>query len=186
MQTVNVIGTKGGVGSTVVATALALELAKSSGRGSVGVIGYQQDDLCAAFGCGTKTDQLTPDIAYGHGVDITVVDYGTGNLENLQPGFTVLVTRGCYLALRRVVKGDRKIPTPDLVVLIAEPGRALERGEVGKVLEASNLVTIPWDADIARAVDAGVLTARMPHKLALPVANIVRDSGLLRRTQPVG
>jgi MinD-like ATPase involved in chromosome partitioning or flagellar assembly len=97
-----------------------------------------------------------------------VVDCGT-----LGPGSAVvpvaaaapaslLVTRPCYLALRRAVAAPLR---PTGVVLVDEPGRALDRGDVEAVVGAPVTATVALDAGVARAVDAGLLASRLPRGL---------------------
>lgn len=74
---------------------------------------------------------------------------------------TVLVTRACYLALRAARRG----PDPDHVVMIAEPGRALRSRDVEASVGVSVGPVVSWDPAVARAVDAGLLTARIPRSL---------------------
>jgi hypothetical protein len=74
----------------------------------------------------------------------------------------VLVTRACYLALRRVALGRLRI---DEVVLIEEAGRALQVRDVEDVVGAPVRVRVPVDPAIARAVDAGLLAGRRPKAL---------------------
>ncbi len=76
---------------------------------------------------------------------------------------SLLVTRACYLALRRAVAIGRR---PDGVVLVAEPGRSLGRAEVECSIGAPVVATVSIDPAIARAVDAGLLTTRLPRVLA--------------------
>ena len=72
---------------------------------------------------------------------------------------SVLVTRACYLALRRTVS----LPVrPSGVVLVAEAGRALTRSDCERAIGAPVLATVAIDPDIARAVDAGMLRTRVP------------------------
>ena len=72
---------------------------------------------------------------------------------------SVLVTRACYLALRRAVS----LPVrPSGVVLVAEAGRALTRSDCERAIGAPVLATVAVDPDIARAVDAGMLRTRVP------------------------
>jgi hypothetical protein len=51
------------------------------------------------------------------------------------------------------------------VVLVTEPGRALVRGDVENVVGAPVRAEVAVDPAIARAVDAGMLAARMPRLL---------------------
>ena len=76
---------------------------------------------------------------------------------------SLLVTRACYLALRRVVTVPIR---PSGVVLLTEPGRALGRTEVEQVVGAPVRAEISVEPAVARAVDAGVLVSRLPRTLA--------------------
>jgi hypothetical protein len=78
----------------------------------------------------------------------------------------VLVTRPCYLALRHAT-GQRR---PDHVVVITEPGRALDTGDIEAVTGTPISAIVGHDPHIARAVDAGSLTARLPRSLARALA----------------
>jgi hypothetical protein len=78
-----------------------------------------------------------------------------------------LVTRPCFLALRRALVVGRR---PDGVVLVAEDGRALGRTDVEDVLGVPVIATVPVDAAVARAVDAGLLAARLPVTIGRPLA----------------
>lgn len=76
---------------------------------------------------------------------------------------SLLVTRGCYLALRHAVAAPLR---PSAVVLIDEPGRSLGRLDVEEVLGVPVVAQVAWDAGVARAVDAGLLVDRLPRALA--------------------
>lgn len=95
-----------------------------------------------------------------------VVDAGTGvppaALAEVA-AHSLLVTRPCYLALRRAV-GCGVQPTG--VVLVAEPGRALSARDVERAVGAPVVSEVQYDPAVARAVDAGLLAARLPRTLA--------------------
>jgi hypothetical protein len=74
-----------------------------------------------------------------------------------------LVTRGCFLALRRAQDMPLR---PSGVVFVDEPGRALDRFDVEAVLGVDVVAVVPVDPAIARAVDAGLLGIRLPRMLA--------------------
>jgi len=74
---------------------------------------------------------------------------------------SLLVLRPCYLALRRAVAA----PRPSGVVLVCEPDRALAAADVEDVLGVRVIAEIPWDPAVARAVDAGLLSTRLPRRL---------------------
>jgi hypothetical protein len=71
----------------------------------------------------------------------------------------LLVTRPCYLALRAAVRQQAR---PTGVVLVEEPGRALRAPDIEASLGAPVVATVLLDPAIARAVDAGLLLARLP------------------------
>lgn len=73
---------------------------------------------------------------------------------------TLLVTRPCYLALRRAVAAPIR---PTGVVLVDEPGRGLRARDVEHALGAPVEATVRVDPAIARAVDAGLLASRLPR-----------------------
>ena len=72
-----------------------------------------------------------------------------------------LVLRPCYLALRRAMNA----PRPTAVVLVNEPDRSLRSGDVEDVLGVPVATQIDWEPAVARAVDSGLLSARIPRRL---------------------
>jgi len=100
----------------------------------------------------------------GHGQ--VVVDAGTG----VPPAallsaatHTLLVTRPCYLALRRAVASGIQ---PTGIVVVGEPGRALNSDDIERSLHAPVVAELQYDPAVARAVDAGLLASRLPRSLA--------------------
>jgi len=75
---------------------------------------------------------------------------------------SLLVTRGCYLALRRLVAAPLR---PSGIVLVSEPGRALGRRDVEDVVGSPVVAEVAVEAGVARAVDAGLLGSRLPRGL---------------------
>jgi hypothetical protein len=71
----------------------------------------------------------------------------------------LLVTRPCYLALRAAVRQPTR---PTGVVLVEEPGRALRARDIEASLGVPVVATVLLDPAVARAVDAGLLLARLP------------------------
>ena len=82
----------------------------------------------------------------------------------------LLVVRACYLALRRAARLERP---PTGVVLIEEPGRALVARDVEVVVRAPVVARVPFDERIARTVDAGLLSTRMPDTLAGALSSVL-------------
>lgn len=205
---------KGGVGTTVVAAALAVLLAGADDGGALLVdldgeapaaLGLP-DPPAAGLGAWFASGDAVPPDGLGRlevpvGSGLSVLARGEGPLGDLgraellaallaaEPRAVVvdcgrlgggaddevrralaaaaphslLVTRPCYLGLRRALA----LPVrPSGVVLVAEPGRALGADDVEHVLEVPVVLEVPLDPAVARAVDAGLLAARVPRSLA--------------------
>ena len=84
----------------------------------------------------------------------------------------LMVIRPCYLALRRAV-ADPRLERSSGAVLVEEPGRALDAADVAAVLGVPVVGRFPVRAEIARAVDAGVLRDRLPAALAASAAAVL-------------
>lgn len=91
---------------------------------------------------------------------------------------SVVVVRGCYLALRRAVHAPALARTR-AAVLVEEQGRTLSEREVADVLGLPVFARVPVRGQIARAVDAGVLASRLPDALARPAADLLHRVGAL-------
>jgi hypothetical protein len=75
---------------------------------------------------------------------------------------SLLVLRPCFLALRRALHAPIR---PTGVVLVAEDGRALSAADVEDVLGVPVKVAVTVTAQVARAVDSGLLASRLPRSL---------------------
>ena len=85
--------------------------------------------------------------------DTVIIDAGTRPVTGCDSSATMLlVTRPCYLALRRAADTPLR---PCGVVLINEPGRALTATDIEAVLGRPIVATILYDLAISRAVDSG-------------------------------
>ena len=73
---------------------------------------------------------------------------------------SLAVLRPCYLALRRALAAPVR---PSGVILVTEPGRALQSRDIEDVLGVPVWAEVPLDPAVARAVDAGLLAARLPR-----------------------
>lgn len=104
-------------------------------------------------------DALTTE---GHRV---LIDAGTGTppteIHDLADR-SVLITRACYLSLRRVVASPIR---PTGIILVNEPGRALREVDVESAVGAPILAVVAHDPQVARAVDAGLMSRRLPRML---------------------
>jgi hypothetical protein len=75
---------------------------------------------------------------------------------------SLVVTRACYLSLRRLVAVRVRATG---VVLVSESGRALGRREVEDVTGVDVVAEVAVEPAVARAVDAGLLAGRLPRGL---------------------
>lgn len=207
---------KGGVGTTVVATSLAVVLASTSPAGSLlvdlagdvpAVLGIADAGAAGAADWLAAGDSVPTDgwarleiptpagvavVTRGHGslasseraevlagilasdrrpvvVDCGVVPTGAGVDESAAATLaalatrSLLVTRACFLALRRVPSCPLR---PSDVVLVREPGRALGAQDVEALVGAAVCAEVLVDPAVARAVDAGMLgSRRLPRGL---------------------
>ena len=205
---------KGGSGTTVVSTALALVLSASTGPT---LLADLAGDVPAALGLSRSdgpglADWLTagPDVPddalarleVGVGPRLRLLPRGAADPEAAEPGrasalaaalaadrrsvvadcgraatgpglvlaagasVSLLVLRPCYLALRRAQAAPIR---PSGVILITEEGRSLTRRDVEEVLGVPVRAEIPHEPAVARAVDAGLLTTRVPRNLERPL-----------------
>ena len=83
---------------------------------------------------------------------------------------TTLVTRACYLGLRRAAKLPISFGS---VVEVCEPGRSLKTLDVELVLGQPMTARVRVDPMIARAVDAGMLTSRLPRPLRRVASKLI-------------
>lgn len=99
-----------------------------------------------------------------------IIDAGTGvpPLELHEAAqHRLLVTRPCYLAMRRAVA--QGVQATGLVVVL-EPGRALSAHDLSRVLGVPVVAEVQYDPMVSRAVDAGLLRSRLPRPLANQLA----------------
>ncbi len=96
------------------------------------------------------------------GCDVTV-DVGTRlppEALAARANRTLLVTRPCYLSLRRAVRSSAR---PTGVILVDEPGRGLGPRDIEHAIGAPVEAVVSIDPSVARAVDAGLLATRLPR-----------------------
>ncbi len=101
------------------------------------------------------------------GVSNVIIDGGTGcppTVLHEAAEHSLLVTRPCFIAIRRAQQLDIR---PTGIVLVDEPGRALTAGDVEHALAVPVVAEVRLDPAVARAVDAGLLIARLPRSLTI-------------------
>jgi hypothetical protein len=161
---------KGGQGTTVVATTVAVAHARAGHRtllidaadrhDTYAVLGLPEPYVFDAFETavaapGLEVRSVDPGADLGDldGYDVVVIDAG---IHRPTIGAATLVTRTCYLALRRGADVD---PAPDNVVVITESHRALSGADAAAVLDME-IVAVEADTSVARGVDSGLLMVR--------------------------
>lgn len=112
-------------------------------RGEALAVALGAQDRTVVVDCGTAAAGASLAVAAGAAVSLMVV-------------------RPCYVALRRALAAPIR---PTGVVLVCEPGRALNRRDVEDVLQVPVRAEIPYDPAVARLVDAGLLSRRVPRGL---------------------
>ncbi len=165
MRQINLIQGKGGQGTSVTACAVALRAALHGMQ--VRLDGHDRTslaDVLDVHGDANVIPGLVLAAANGERFDLVVHD---GPSEE---GINLLVVRPCYLSLRQAVNLGVAAAG---VVMVAEPGRALDAHDIAALLGLPVIATIPVRAEIARAVDAGVLADRLPEPLATAAARIL-------------
>jgi hypothetical protein len=171
MTITNFFAVKGGQGATTVAAVTALGMARRGPTTLIVPYHSEGDDMCAVLGLPPlavgplEPVEITEDLSlmvteeYRPSLMADAVASGYGHM----PGWrNILVTRHCYLALRRFVALNLQV---DGIVTIGEPGRALSDRDIERACGAPVIASLLWDPTVARAVDAGLLAARPPVSL---------------------
>jgi len=166
MTTIGIVGAKNGVGTTVTASMLFLRLRDTGHRvkfvtngDGIAALGLPNsavhtDELCQVINLDFTTFD---DEKYDSEFDVIVQDgeYGDQNL---------IVTPGCYLALRRMVGLEiGKDASVRGVIHIDQQGRALTARDIENAGGKPVIASIPFDPAISRLVDAGLLYGRTPY-----------------------
>ena len=102
-----------------------------------------------------------------------IVDAGTGPVPEALAAAAqhrLLVTRPCFLALRRATALAFE---PTGVVVVVEPGRALRSDDIAATMRAPIVAEIEIDPAVARSVDAGLLAARLPRTLSSALRHVL-------------
>lgn len=178
MRVIEVSARKGGVGTTVVACAIAVTLSQKSERVLL-VDATKTGDVFAVLGMSIGDDGVHYEASDTLGViaaspeilsadkmleyDAIVIDAGVTKNDGRDywgtKPYVVTVVRNAYLSLRAEV--NRRQPSPDALVVVREEGHALTFGDAVSVVGRSRQsLDVPYTADMARAVDAGLFTTR--------------------------
>ncbi len=170
MTNLNVIlnGARGGQGTSTIAAALALYAA---GHARTQLVATDLSATAALLGIGepadeelTVTDHLTLTGVSSGDPDVRIIDAGTTTPTCSREDVHLVVLRGpCYVALRSLDHNNGH--RPDGIVLLAEQGRSLTARDLSDVTGIPVVATVPVTPAVARAIDAGLLIARL-HRLS--------------------
>jgi hypothetical protein len=187
-RTITFVGARGGHGTSTVAAAAALFAASEQRTilvsddpgASAALVGAP---MPIGEECVDVTPRLTLTVRPELHADAEVIVVDAGRLaseaavEAPRAGERrrYVVLRGpCYVALATILAAGE--PTPDGIILVSEPGRALSERDVAEVLGVPIAATIPIDPAVARAIDAGLLPSRVHRTRALtPLRPLVCD-----------
>lgn len=184
-RTIELIGARGGQGTSTVAAALAVLCA---GHAPTVLVSDDTAAAAALIGIPAPLDddlvQLTPNLVLVGATpkpeiadDTVVIDAGrctparrqgpalsaVSDRRTGEPVERYAVLRGpCYLALATLLTATEHF---DGVILVEEPGRSLSRADVTDVLGLPVVAAVRVDPAVARTIDAGLLLSRL-HRLA--------------------
>lgn len=163
-DTVHLFTRKAGQGCTVTAALLATLLVRRNRTAAV-YDAAPRSDLAAALGLPEpfgKPSEISPavtlyrleslDAAAKNLPAAAVIDWGTTPVPDKLDGRRYVVTSPCYLALRAA-----NTVATDGVVVVEEPGHALNARDVAQAVKTPIAATITRDPAVTRSVDAGLL-----------------------------
>lgn len=162
IRTLAFSGAKGGQGTTTVAAATAVIAA---GHAPTTLVTPEASDAATLLGLPRPDDggpiQVTPTLWLAsevvEGTAVAIIDGPPLPAASER----YLVVRGpCYLALAAALRHDSP---PDGIVLLHEPGRSLTARDVTEVTGIPVVAQVPVSDVVARAIDAGLLLARLHH-----------------------
>ena len=102
-----------------------------------------------------------------------VIDFGQANLPLAFDKLIhthYMVTRPCYLSLRRAVNLDQRFSA---VIVVQEHDRVLTTSDVESVMKLKCAAEVPYSSDISRRVDSGLLKSRLPLLLHAALSPLV-------------
>ncbi len=188
---------KPGSGTTTTAALLALTIRQTTGGHAhiVDLCGDQPAVLGITIRPGSTTDvaarltlhdladattdeQVAAICRLAQTAEDVIVDAGpsTHPIHPLLPASTVRccwVLRPCYLALRKAMALTHR---PNHVIMLDEIGRALTATDIETVTGTPVVATIDIHPLIARAIDAGLLTARPPQPAVTALTALIHGT----------
>ncbi len=172
MQPIEFIGIRGGHGTTTVALTAAVTIAE---RGPTRLASHDRRALCALVGIAhdglpiplTQQLELAPGGADGDVIDAGTLDrnvtadhFDDETREGPPRALRIGVLRGPdYLGVRTLC--DHAAARLDGLVVVSEPGRALDARDVEQTSGRPVVAVIDHTPSVACAIDAGMLVSRV-------------------------
>lgn len=166
IDAISLVGVRGGSGTTTIAAILALHASTMVGAELVA----EDTSLVAALLGLTEPEDLPTELIGG--LTLTKDSSGTAGMAIVDGGRLdparersrgagerrIGVLRGpCYLALRALLAADHDL---DGLIVVAEPGRALNERDVADVTGVPVIATVPVTPAVSRSIDSGLLARR--------------------------
>jgi CobQ/CobB/MinD/ParA nucleotide binding domain len=163
MKIVNVLGAKGGVGTSTTAAMIAVSLG-TTGSHVVVVDRTGTGDVSATVSDGLLTLRTDmPSEREAEHIDYVIVDHPANATEPHVSGTNLLVTTNCYLAVRRSLHTTFAIHG---LVVMHQPARTLDINDMHAVLAipAERMLKIIHDPYVSKLIDAG-LVGTIPNRV---------------------
>lgn len=176
MTKTNIYRLKGGSGATTIACAMALTSPRPVVLGAATLNEYEDLAACLGLPNGDGDDAYVNDkvtmrlIADADAFDDSNIDLIMSTDAAIAGWDNILVTRLCYLALRKAVAATAVLPTS--IIVIKEPMRALDVKDAERCVSRPAIAIVNLDPAVARSIDAGLLSARMPSSLRGPIERL--------------
>ena len=174
---INLYAYKGGVGTSTMSVAIATLL-----NSTLHAPNHKHDDVHTILGVVQEKDHVY-DIGIGvHDERNDVYDRGRNECYTWKPAYNdtnVLVCENSFQALRASVTGCGDVLAPDWVIVLHTDTRALGKNDVTDVLSTvardAKFSFVRHTPEIARAVDAGLFSSRMPRTVSEDLSRFMRD-----------
>lgn len=191
MSTIELIGAKGGQGTTTVAVILAAALAR---HGPTLLVVDDVDEAAALAAAPVRPDdssalrlQLAPclwAIAAVAGAANAANDHIVVDLGRLGHGLPLCASNGRRYIVHRgpdylaAWHHARRVCSADGIILLQEPGRTLRTTDLAEATGLPVAATVPVTQALARAIDAGLLLPRLDAITALaPLLALATPAG---------
>lgn len=177
MRTLSIINVKGGQGvSTLVAATGCLAVANGE---TVAIVSPDDDDDMSSILGGTTEGLSMFSLSEWNRCNRREFDFaifdGFNGSHYAEPGEsqTLVMTKACYVSLRTITRLQAGGAEYDGIVLFLEVGRALNKADIEQATGLRTVAVVVSDPAIARTVDAGMMSYRIPEVLKVSARTIL-------------